>query len=208
MPPSNSIAVALFRCLRLPALAALGCAAGLHGQTALIANSPFAPVGAAAGPAGKAPAEAFELAGATAQGSQVTVCILERKRKHSEWIPVGGESNGIHVISYDAAHDTAVVTIGGERKQLVMQKAVVVSTNPTVGGRAPAPVPATSAPVVAASSAAPDAPAGPSNPATAARDQREARMLVSDLLEIGVQQRKAYQDARQRPAAATPPPQN
>jgi hypothetical protein len=34
-------------------------------------------------------------------------------------------------------------------------------------------------------------------------------MLVSDLLEIGVQQRKAFQDARQKAAAATPtPPQN
>jgi hypothetical protein len=34
-------------------------------------------------------------------------------------------------------------------------------------------------------------------------------MLVSDLLEIGVQQRKAYQDAKQRAASGTPPaPQN
>jgi hypothetical protein len=32
-------------------------------------------------------------------------------------------------------------------------------------------------------------------------------MLVSDLLEIGVQQRKAYQDAKLKAAAATPPPQ-
>ena len=46
-------------------------------------------------------------------------------------------------------------------------------------------------------------------PARARCDQREARMLVSDLLEIGVQQRKAFQDARQKAAAATPtPPQN
>jgi len=30
-------------------------------------------------------------------------------------------------------------------------------------------------------------------------------MLVSDLLEIGIQQRKAYQEAKQKAAAATPP---
>jgi hypothetical protein len=197
------MAPALVRCLRLSALAALGCAGTLFGQTALVANSPFAPVGAAAESVANAPAEAFELAGSTVQGSQVTVCIFERKKKHSEWIPVGGESDGVHVISYDGAHDTVVVTIGGERKQLSMQKSVVASTNPPAGGRALAPARAVAAPVAPIASSAPDAPA---NPATAARDQREARMLVSDLLEIGVQQRKAYQDAKQRTASGTPPP--
>jgi hypothetical protein len=38
-----------------------------------------------------------------------------------------------------------------------------------------------------------------------AQDQREARMLVSDLLEIGVQQRKAYQDAKEKAAAQSSP---
>jgi hypothetical protein len=42
--------------------------------------------------------------------------------------------------------------------------------------------------------------------ASAVTEQREARMLVSDLLEIGVQQRKAYQDAKQK-AASEPPAQ-
>ena len=40
------------------------------------------------------------------------------------------------------------------------------------------------------------------------QEQREARMLVSDLLEIGVQQRKAYQDAKQKAAAAPVPGTN
>jgi hypothetical protein len=31
-------------------------------------------------------------------------------------------------------------------------------------------------------------------------------MLVSDLLEIGVQQRKAYQEAKMKAAPGTPPP--
>ena len=57
----------------------------------------------------------------------------------------------------------------------------------------------------------PDGPASPpaiaQSPEAAAKDQREARMLVSDLLEIGVQQRKAYQEAKQKAAATPQPPQ-
>jgi hypothetical protein len=200
MPPSHSLFCALARCLRVPALAVLGCAGAAFAQTALVTNSPFAPAGGGDATQAKSAPEAFELAGSSVQGTDVAVCIFEREKKHSLWIPVGGDLNGVHVISFDAAHDTAVVTIGGARKELSMHRATVVSTN-APAGRTVAPAP--NAPVVPIASAAPDTPA---NPATAARDQREARMLVSDLLEIGVQQRKAYQDAKQRAAPGTPPP--
>ena len=46
----------------------------------------------------------------------------------------------------------------------------------------------------------------PESPAAAMKEQREARMLVSDLLEIGMQQRKAYQDAKAKAAGAPQPP--
>jgi len=185
-------------------LAALGCAGPSFGQTALVAASPFAPAGAPAGSAEKAPAADFELAGSSVQGSQVTVCIFERQKKHSAWIPVGGEADGVHVISFDRAHDTAEVTIEGAHKQLAMQKALVASSNAPSSNKPPAGrTPPGLLPVV---SSPPEAPPAPS---AAARDQREARMLVSDLLEIGVQQRKAYQDAKLKAASGTPtPPQN
>ena len=202
MPPRPSLFSALLR--SVPALAALGFAAHASGQTALSATSPFAAAGAPAGAAEKAPAEAFELAGSSVQGSQVTVCILERAKKHSAWIPVGGDADGIHVISFDRARDTAEVTIQGARKQLSMQKALVASSNapatskPSAMRAPPRPDPVVSSPPEAAPA-----------PSAAARDQREARMLVSDLLEIGVQQRKAYQDAKLKAASeAPPPPQN
>jgi hypothetical protein len=58
-------------------------------------------------------------------------------------------------------------------------------------------------------SAAPAAPAAPEAPeATRVRQETEARMLVSDLLEIGMAQRKAYEDAQRRAASGenpTPP---
>jgi hypothetical protein len=37
-------------------------------------------------------------------------------------------------------------------------------------------------------------------PSTPAEAEREARMLVSDLLEIGMQQRKAYEEAQRKAA--------
>jgi hypothetical protein len=188
----------------LALLAALACAASSFGQTALVASSPFAPAGGQAGAKAAGPAQDFELAGSSVQGSQVTICIFERQKKHSEWIPVGGDVSGIHVVSYDAAHDTAVVTISGARKELSMHKSAVVSSNAPTNLRGPGAT-QPQQPTFPIASAIPEAP----NTTAAGRDQREARMLVSDLLEIGVQQRKAFQDARQKAAAATPtPPQN
>ncbi len=206
MSPRHSISRSTSHGTCVPALtllAALAFAAASFGQTALVASSPFAPAGTPAGAKAGGPPEDYELAGSSVQGSQVTICILERQKKHSEWIAVGGDSSGIHVVSYDAAHDTAVVTISGAKKQLSMHKSAVVSTNAPSNLRGPvAPQPQ---PVFPIASSIPEAP----NTTTAGRDQREARMLVSDLLEIGVQQRKAFQEARQKAASATPsPPQN
>jgi hypothetical protein len=199
MRPLESRSVLLFRAVRLPVLAALSWVGTSFGAP-LIVNSPFSSTGAShAGVAG--PAEAYELSGSTVQGDQVTVCIFERQKKHSEWIPVGADADGIRVVSYDSLHDTAVVLIGGVRKELPLRKAVVTSVYAAAGTRAPVPEAAPPPPLMPIASA-PQV----TNPTTAAQDQREARMLVSDLLEIGVQQRKAYQEAKLKAAAGTPAP--
>lgn len=187
----------MLRSLRAPAIAALGLAVSAFGAT-LVGNSPFAAAGKGAGSAG-APAEAYELAGSTSQGSQVSVCIFERQSRRSQWIGVGDTVDGVHVVSYDPTSDAAVVTINGTRKDLAMRKDTVASTgtpyNPAVAPVSNVQV-ASLVPVPAQVAAAPGTPAA---------EQREARMLVSDLLEIGIQQRKAYQDAKQRAAAASAP---
>jgi hypothetical protein len=189
----------IVRSLCIPALAVLGCASSMRAGSSLVSESPFAPPGATAAQA-SGQGESFELAGSSVQGSDVTVCIFERQKKHSVWIPVGGDVDGVHVISYNALNDTAVVTISGSRKELSMRKAAIASMNPIQSGRAPlfAAAPPDMAPIAAA----PNQLAAP-----VVQDQREARMLVSDLLEIGVQQRKAYQDAKMRAAQGTPPSQ-
>jgi hypothetical protein len=186
-------------CLRLCALALFGCVAAF-GQGSLVGNSPFMPSGGAAA-AASGPGEAYELAGSSVEGSNVSVCIFERQAKHSQWIPVGGIADGIHVISYDAQHDKVVVAIAGSIRELGMRKATVASQGaPSIARAAPAPGSEPVASTVQVASGSP-APAR-----TAVEEQREARMLVSDLLEIGVQQRKAYQDAKQK-AASEPPAQ-
>jgi len=198
MTPNLSTFRSLLRGLLIPAVGALGIAGSGFGQSSLVANSPFSPSGAASRGAG-APAEAYELAGSSIEGSDMSVCIFERQAKHSQWIPVGGDVDGVRVISYDPANDTAVVMIAGSRKELSMRKAAVAVLNPPSPNRIPQEV-STPAPVSAPIAAAPPEAVG-----SAAREQREARMLVSDLLEIGIQQRKAYQEAKQKAAAATPP---
>ena len=194
------------RLLRLTALAAVAGAACAFGQTTLVGDSPFAPAGTPAGTAA-ASAQAYELAGSSVEGKDVLVCIYDRQDKRSDWIPVGGSDGAVHVVSFDPERDRAVVTISGARKELTLRKASSASTTLTLADRPAVPVSAPQpppAPVVAAS-----APSRPPEVLTnAAREQQEARMLVSDLLEIGVQQRKAYQEARQKAAQAAAQPSN
>jgi hypothetical protein len=185
------------RRLLAPALALSVCAGVACGQTTLVASSPFAPAGSAAA-AGGAPAEAYDLAGSSIEGSTVLVCIFDRQAKHSEWIPVGGVSGAIHVISYDSLHDRAVVTISGARKELGLRNAPVLAGAPF---EMALPIASMTPPVV---NPGPAIPLSPETKASLAHDQNEARMLVSDLLEIGVQQRKAYQEAKQKAASETP----
>jgi hypothetical protein len=200
--PAPIVSFTPFR-LSLAMLALVCCASGTFGQTTLVGNSPFAPSGNAA-VMGSAPAQDYELAGSTSEDQQVSVCIFERQTKRSEWIPVGGNVDGIHVISFDNNHDTAVVMVAGQRKEISMRKAVVAkSTNANAQQNAqPRPAFVANSPAVPIASAPQPAPAATTAPE---QEQREARMLVSDLLEIGVQQRKAYQDAKQKAAQGQPP---
>jgi hypothetical protein len=189
------------RTLHLLALLAGGAAA--FGQGALVVHSPFGPAGGASGGAGGTP-EAYELAGSTVQGKDVAVCIFERQAKHSRWIPVGGVTDGIRVISFDAAHDVAVVSVEGAIKELAMRKPTIAPLGSQSMAVAEPAAPAPPPPQVVGNAAG----ASPKSAQVIAQEQREARMLVSDLLEIGVQQRKAYQEAKRKAAEASPQPSN
>jgi hypothetical protein len=153
-------------------------------------ESPFlpAPGSTAAKPA---TADEYELAGMSVVGKETLLSVIRQSDQRSVWIPVGKTVSEITAVSYDPKSDTAVIRVDGKDLTVTMRKSAVVS-----GPAARAPVAATVAPLPA-----PAAPAAPAKPMTANEEKEtEARMLVTDLLEIGQQQRKAYEEAQRQAA--------
>lgn len=189
-------------------------------------RSPFDLRNGSAAPTAAA-SETIEFAGVSSIGKKTDLIFYDKTAKKSHWIPPGETKEGISVISYDERRDEAVVKVNGVQKTLALRKAA-----PTTGvarGVAPvptgfntplpppltAPVPAqvpvpgtlvTSAtPTTQDPAATPPAPP-PGSPAEVQKKQEtEARMLVSDLLEIGMAQRKAYEEAQRKAAEGQPP---
>ena len=149
----------------------------------ILKESPFLPP---AGATTAAPVqETLQLSGIIASGKSVLVNLTDSTTKLSLWIAVGDTVDGIEVLSYETATDTVTVRTKGEVKTLKLRTPTIVN--------APA------APLAPASGAA--VPTEPAPLLTQAEQEREARMLVSDLLEIGLQQRKAYEEAQRKAAA-------
>jgi hypothetical protein len=217
------------RILLIPVLAAVALTAA-EKPSGLPRSSPFLPAGTSGAPA-EAAAESIEFAGIySTVGKRTDLIFHDKTTKKNHWIAPGETKGGIAVISYDEVRQLVVVKLNGAEKTLALRKVASpkggaprpVAPQPT-GFNVPTPPPqpaAPSEPVVITPgtgngsagitiSAAPAAPAAPEAPeATRVRQETEARMLVSDLLEIGMAQRKAYEDAQRRAASGenpTPP---
>jgi len=198
-----------------PAFAALalGLAGRATAETTLVTKSPFAPAVTASVAQAAAPDDAFQLIGVISRGQDSVVGILDRTANRTRWIPVGETVDGLKVNSYDRAQDIAVITSGGVQKFLQLRKAVVAAANnvQTIFNPIPTAPVAYGAPsgAPAPQSFATPTPAQPQpaivNPADAGKSpdiiakETEARMMVSDLLEIGMAQRKEY-ERKQREA--------
>jgi len=176
-----------------PIFATMAVAAGApvdRAQTAL-PDSPFLSSTAPGPQTGSV--EAFQLTGISVVGEKTFVSIYDAGEKHSLWIIVGESVGGIHVVSCDVATEQSVVRIGGQLKVLTLRKPAV-----TAAAFAPVPVGAEIAPIglpTATGEAAVTPPLTEED-----KEAREARMLVTDLLEIGAQQRKAYEEAQKKAA--------
>ncbi len=186
-----------------------------------------------------AASETIEFAGVSALGKRTDLIFYDKTAKKNHWIAEGETKEGISVLKYDARREQVVVKINGAEKILQLRKGSGPVNAPAgvppmpVGFNTPAPLPAgvqkiqpppptgptgvgVDAPAVAAPPPAAK-PEGPATPELQQKQETEARMLVSDLLEIGMAQRKAYEEA-QRKAASTdgaqppevqaPPPTN
>jgi len=147
--------------------------------------SPFLPPAgdsaAAATPA--AAKDALEFTGVIVTGKTVLLNLTDPQAKKSFWIGLGKAEDGVEAVDYDRRQDAATVKVRGETRRLVMKQPVVAASS----GNTAATV-----------SISPVVPLPP--PSTPAEAEREARMLVSDLLEIGMQQRKAYEEAQRKAA--------
>ncbi len=177
--------------------AVLAGLAGARGQTRLSEASPFLP-GPGSATGGAAGQDGYELTGASTTATSSDVCIYDSLHRRSHWIRVGGTADGIQVLSYDARRSVVRVRVNGASKELTQRKAAVVA------GVALPPVQPIAAAAPAADNSSPANAAPAPNPAEAGKSpeivkqERDARMLVSDLLEIGIQQRKAYEEAQKK----------
>ena len=164
-----------------------------------------APVVPATPPAAASPAPAqparWELAGVIGIRETLTVRINDTVEKTGAWLRVGESFGPAKLVAADA--DTATIQVGTERTVLGLRIDGVAP-----GEATPATATASTASTPTATPASTPVPLpSTGDPETdAKRDQtiaeREARMLVSDLLEISMIQRKAYED-KQAEAAKT-----
>ncbi|MEO6003628.1 MAG: hypothetical protein ABIS43_10785 [Opitutus sp.] len=174
--------------------------AALCSAQAPIKESPFMPAASAAAPA-KAGASAYELAGMSVAGKATLLSIVRTSDKRSIWVPVGQTVGEITAVSYDAKTDQATIRADGKLLTLGLRKSAVV-TGPAA--RPGTTQPASGGPVL---NPTPSRPAGQPVPLPAnvqEEKETEARMLVTDLLEIGQEQRRAYEEAQRKAAANGP----
>lgn len=182
-----------FRPLRsATALLAIAGFAGVVCAETPAKESPFLPPANAAAPSKTA--TAYELAGMSVAGKATLLSIVRVKDKRSTWVAVGQTAGEITAVSYDPKTDQATIRADGKLITISMKKAAVVSA-PNTLFRSPFPN-------NSATSATPPQPIVTPLPATTQEEKEtEARMLVTDLLEIGQQQRKAYEEAQRQAAA-------
>ena len=131
----------------------------------------------------------LQFSGVVALGADKMVCITDVAAKRSHWIKVGQTVAGIRVVSYSSESNLVTVSRAGRENTLELKKptfdpANLVAFQPT--SASPAPMAGLAEQVALT----------PKEKAT------EARMLVSDLLEIGMIQRKAYEEAKKAEVAA------
>jgi hypothetical protein len=122
------------------------------------------------------------------------ICLYDTVHHHSRWLAVGKAEGGIDVERYDSKNDQAVVRFDGSTHVISLRKVKMVAN------QVPTFAPFTSTAGTRQNGAEAAAPVvDPSTVGKApevVKQEREARMLVSDLLEISIAQRKAYEEAR------------
>ncbi len=167
-------------------------------------KGPAAPAKAPAAPAPAKPAPAgdsrYELDGILVL-DQPTVLIADLEKENARWLKIGDTFGELQVVSVDQKNNTVLVKISGASKTLPLKKATIgTSVAITAGTDTSNPGQPASGEAVAATAAEPQTPQGPAT--LEERQAKEAREFVSDLLEIGIQQRRAWEEKQAAEAKA------
>ena len=143
--------------------------------------SPFLPPdsGGKAAPAAPAPTLAnLQFASVLSFGREILISVYNVQTNEGVWIPVGDEAEGIRVITYDPDNEEVTVLSAGVTARLKLREASFAS------GGLIRPLPTLEQEY--------------GRPLTVEEQETEARMLVSDLLEIGMKERERQRELRRQ----------
>lgn len=176
--------------------------------SALQAASPFEPAGTpVVSVQGDPELQALQFSGISVIGSDHRFNLTNSRTHKSFWVALNESFDGFTVTSYDPASDSVIVQRGAFSRVVPLRRATIVAQ------AVPAPVVPVPLPPAGAEPARTvvgvNEIANPKTPKEIAQAEFEARMLVSDLMEISMRERarqKALRDAQRAPQNAPPPP--
>jgi len=155
--------------------------------------SPFLPAGSKPAPAAPAPdldLQGLQLSEISVIGDEQQFNLVNTRTKQSFWLGLGASEGGFTVESYDAEGDSVVVSRGGKTRRLELRQSKIIASG-AANSTLPALKSASDVPDLQIVGV--DEVKNPKTPKEIKQAEFEARMLVSDLLEISMQER-----ARQR----------
>jgi len=190
----------------------------LGGVESLRERSPFIPASVVPEGAGGNALSGLELTGILSVGGKLQFSVRDTGTGRSVWLGIGETQDGLTVRSYEEGSGSVVIEGRGSSRSLVLREARVATAQPVpiaVMPSQPGPIVVmpsqpqgggTPKPVVLIPATPPgQLLAGPAQPKTTAQAERDARLLVSDLMEISIQERKRYEERMKRQAAGLPP---
>ena len=130
----------------------------------------------------------FEFTGVVNLGTESLICITLTEHQRSHWLKPGQSAGGITLVSHDPATKSTIIRHAGRETQLILKERESSFDSADLAVYQP-------------SGPLPSAGLAEHVPLTNQEKATEARMLVSDLLEIGMIQRKAYEETKQQDVA-------
>lgn len=183
-------------------------------------RSPFVPPSTSQPAGGEVNAlSSFELTGILSVGGKPQFSVRDTSTNRGFWLGLGETQDGLTVRSYDEASSSVVLEGRGARRNLVIREARVTTAAPPppvvnphlqpAGPPLAAPQPGVAGPqqnaqIPPSAKKQAQAQVRDAKGRTNEEAERDARLLVSDLMEISIQERKRYEENQRRAAAGLP----